>query len=123
MALKQGRSGLNKYSLLFWGFAALTLGVGIYHSSTLRFVTDDAFISFRYAKNLVSGYGLVFNPGEKVEGYTNFLWTVLLGSGFKFSLDPVILSEVLGIFFYACTLLLCCFASRRMQRSSNTAFI
>jgi len=39
---------------------------------------DDAYISFRYAANLVNGYGLVFNVGERVEGYTNFLWTMLL---------------------------------------------
>lgn len=39
---------------------------------------DDAFISLRYARNLAQGQGLVFNPGERVEGYTNFLWTVAL---------------------------------------------
>lgn len=33
---------------------------------------DDAYISFRYARNLVEGHGLVFNPGERVEGFTNF---------------------------------------------------
>lgn len=40
-------------------------------------LTDDAFISFRYAQNLVAGNGLVYNVGERVEGYTNFLWTML----------------------------------------------
>ncbi|MBA2545087.1 MAG: hypothetical protein H0V17_35920 [Deltaproteobacteria bacterium] len=44
----------------------------------LRWLSDDAFISFRYAQNWVDGNGLVFNPGERVEGYTNFLWVVLL---------------------------------------------
>ena len=39
---------------------------------------DDAFISFRYAANLAEGNGLVFNPGEYVMGYSNFLWVVLL---------------------------------------------
>ena len=34
------------------------------------FVADDAFITFRYARNLVDGHGLVWNPGEAVEGYT-----------------------------------------------------
>nr|MBC8422663.1 hypothetical protein [bacterium] len=38
-----------------------------------RCVQEDAFISFRYAANLLDGHGLVFNPGERVEGYTNFL--------------------------------------------------
>jgi arabinofuranosyltransferase len=39
---------------------------------------DDAFISYRYALNLVRGHGLVFNPGEYVEGFTNLLWTLLI---------------------------------------------
>jgi hypothetical protein len=37
---------------------------------------DDAMISMRYARNLAEGYGLVWNPGERVEGYTNPLWTL-----------------------------------------------
>jgi arabinofuranosyltransferase len=37
---------------------------------------DDAMISMRYARNLAEGSGLVWNPGERVEGYTNPLWTV-----------------------------------------------
>lgn len=40
--------------------------------------SDDAYISFRYARNLVAGHGLVFNPGERVEGYTNLLYVLLL---------------------------------------------
>jgi hypothetical protein len=39
---------------------------------------DDAFISFRYAQSAIRGYGLVFNPGERVEGFTNFLWTIAM---------------------------------------------
>src|SRR5574341_519150 len=39
---------------------------------------DDAYISFRYAQNAIRGYGLVFNPGERVEGFTNFLWTAMM---------------------------------------------
>lgn len=41
------------------------------------YVIDDAWISFRYARNLASGLGLVFQEGERVEGYTNFLWVIL----------------------------------------------
>lgn len=41
-------------------------------------VLDDAYISLQYAKNLSLGRGLVFNPGEYVEGYSNFLWVLLL---------------------------------------------
>lgn len=38
---------------------------------------DDAYISFRYGKNLMEGNGLVYNAGEYVEGYTNFLWVII----------------------------------------------
>src|SRR5438093_10074011 len=38
---------------------------------------DDAMISMRYARNLATGHGLVWNAGQApVEGYTNFLWTL-----------------------------------------------
>jgi len=54
-----------------------------FHARIYAFLTDDAFISFRYARNLSHGFGLVFNPGlERVEGYSNFLW-VLLVAGFE----------------------------------------
>jgi arabinofuranosyltransferase len=45
-------------------------------AARFAFVCDDAYITFRYAKNLATGIGLVFNPGETppVEGYSDFLW-------------------------------------------------
>jgi len=60
------------------------------------FTIDDAYISFRYARNLADGLGLVYNPGEAVEGYTNFLWTMILAGGMKLGIDPHIVSKVLG---------------------------
>lgn len=39
---------------------------------------DDQMISMRYARNLARGEGLVWNPGERVEGYTNPFWTVFM---------------------------------------------
>lgn len=39
---------------------------------------EDALISFRYAYNLAEGHGLVYNPGEHVEGISNLLWTGML---------------------------------------------
>ena len=42
---------------------------------------EDCFISYRYARNLVRGDGLVYNPGEYVEGFSNPLWTVSLAAG------------------------------------------
>jgi hypothetical protein len=66
-----------------WGGMALAALILVLHVRTYTFLTDDSFISFRYARNLVQGYGLVFNPGgERVEGYTNLLWVLLL-AGFR----------------------------------------
>lgn len=39
---------------------------------------EDSYITFRYVENFVSGQGLVYNPGERVEGYSNFLWLMIL---------------------------------------------
>ena len=60
------------------------------------FTVDDAYISYRYARNFARGLGLVYNSGERIEGYTNFLWTVLLGGGIRVGLDPVALAKILG---------------------------
>lgn len=49
---------------------------------------DDAYISYRYAWNFANGYGLIYNPGEVVEGYTNFLWTVLASGAIWAGLSP-----------------------------------
>ena len=51
------------------------------------FLCDDAYISFRYAQNFADGHGLVWNKGQWVEGYTNFLWTALLGVLHKVGAD------------------------------------
>lgn len=57
----------------------LLVGVGITVSHLLYdFVYDDSFIGLRYARNLLRGHGLVFNPGERVEGISNLLWVLLL---------------------------------------------
>jgi hypothetical protein len=39
---------------------------------------EDAYLSYRYALNLVRGNGLVYNVGERVEGFSNPSWTLLL---------------------------------------------
>jgi arabinofuranosyltransferase len=61
------------------------------------FLGDDSFISFRYAKHLAEGQGLVWNRGERVEGYTNFLWVLLMAGGIEAGLEPELASKALGI--------------------------
>jgi arabinofuranosyltransferase len=45
---------------------------------------DDAMVSLRYAWNLAHGEGLVWNPGERVEGITSFLFTLTMTPGALF---------------------------------------
>jgi hypothetical protein len=74
-------------------------------------VSDDAFISFRYAHNLLAGHGLVYNPGERVEGYTNFLWTMMsipvLWLGGNAELYALALTSLIGALIVLLLFLMC----------------
>ncbi len=52
---------------------------------------DDAMISMRYAFNLVHGNGLVWNAGQRVEGFTNPLWVIYMA---LFHLMPIPLAKM-----------------------------
>ncbi len=75
-------------------------------TSVAWFLTDDAFISFRYVRNLLEGHGLVFNPGEYVEGYTNFLWILELAALWRlFGVRPEHAANWLSVTYTGLTLL------------------
>ena len=79
---------------------AVVLALVVYGAQVLSMGSapaDDAFISMRFARNLVEGHGLVYNPGERVEGYTNFLYTVLLAVPYLIGTDPLAFLHGLGI--------------------------
>lgn len=71
----------KKYILIIWLFVCIALILNIIEMWQPLVQIDDAYISYRYAINLVNGHGLVFNTGEYVEGYTNLLWTLLVALG------------------------------------------
>ncbi len=76
-------------------------------TSVSWFLTDDAFISFRYVRNLLNGHGLVFNVGERVEGYSNFLWILELAAVERvLNIRPEHAAPWLSILFTAGTLAL-----------------
>jgi hypothetical protein len=96
--------------------AAIVLVV---HSLAYNFVTDDAYISFVYSRNLAEHGELSFNLGDPVEGYTNFLWTVLLGALMIPGIPPEISSRVLGTGCALVTLLLVTRMTGRALSSSE----
>ena len=77
---------------------------------------DDSFISFRYAENVAAGHGPVYNVGQRVEGYTCFLWMILLSLGRLIIHDTPRASIILGSLFGAGSVILASFADRLSQR-------
>ena len=90
--------------------ALLWLGVGLVlavRGFQLRhFVIDDAFISFRYARNFVEGHGLVFNAGERVEGYSNLLWVLAVAPFLRAGVDPLAAARLLSVLCVVATFVL-----------------
>ncbi|MHB8080458.1 MAG: hypothetical protein ACYDIE_14545 [Candidatus Krumholzibacteriia bacterium] len=86
--------------------AAVVVALLLAHALSFRFAVDDAYISFRYARNLLDGHGLVFNPGDPVEGYSNLLWVLLSAGGMAAGLDPLLWARLLGFAAAAATALL-----------------
>lgn len=76
--------------------AILLLGVAL-RLLFFGHTADDAYITFRYARNLVDGKGFVYNPGERVLGITNPLYGLMIAAGMLFGIDPVIFSKVVGL--------------------------
>lgn len=106
------------------GAALVIAALYAHHVARWNFLGDDAFISFRYARHLVEGHGLTWNPGERVEGYTNFLWVLLLAGGMRLGIDPETFSRGLGIVSGTAVLVLAgWFASRRFGARTVVAFL
>jgi len=77
----------------------LALIITMSHQALFFYWTnDDAFISYRYAENFISGRGLVFNLGEKVEGFSNFLWIIILSFFNLIGLSPLWISKIISFF-------------------------
>ena len=115
------------FLLLFCVVAVLAT----WHAIVYYWLSDDAFISFRYVANFVNGHGLVFNIGEYVEGYTNFLWvlelSVFLGLlGIPPEVGATVLSAAFTVATYALVIAMACstpFRSKRWAIAWTTVFL
>jgi arabinofuranosyltransferase len=105
---------LKRKSIILFGLAvAILLIVGL---RFYNYVPDDTFITLRYARNLTRGEGLVFNRGERVEGYTNFLWLILISSAMRIGLPAIMTARILGLMATIAILALSGFAVRGRAR-------
>lgn len=110
----------RRAELLLWTALAALF---VYHALHFSFVQDDSFITFRYVRNLVNGNGLVFNIGERVEGYTTFLWTILLAVPALAGIDLIAGARWLGIAAGAGSLFFLWQLSRRVTRAPVLAAV
>lgn len=85
-------SAFNSLPLLL-----LAIAVYLWQASSLMFVQDDAYITLAYARNILSGHGPVFNPGEYVEGFTSLLWLLLSVVVQAVSSDPATILQLFGL--------------------------
>ncbi len=109
----------GNFKPVFWSVVILLMLFASYRIN----IVDDAYISFRYARNLVEGHGLVFNPGERVEGYSNFLWVMLMAAGLKLGIPPEQFSIVLAFPIFLACLLLSFLIGRRVLRSRTRGLL
>jgi hypothetical protein len=72
----------------------------------LPFASEDAYITYRFARNLVVGYGLGYNPGQRVMGFSSPLWTMWNAAGYALVHNPVLWSRVWSVACDGATLFL-----------------
>ncbi|SAK49055.1 hypothetical protein AWB79_01368 [Caballeronia hypogeia] len=75
------------------------------YTSIWRYTMDDSFISFRYARNMVEGHGLRFNPTDPQpnEGFTSVLWLLAMAPAFFTSLPAEIYAKGVNLCFVLLT--------------------
>jgi hypothetical protein len=84
---------------------------------------DDAYITLRYAGNLARGEGLVFNPGEFVEGYSNFLYTLLLAAFIRLDSHPMVAAKAIGLVSGCAAILGTWKLASRLPEASKAAWL
>jgi len=86
------------------------------------FTVDDSYITFRYARNLAAGFGPTFNPGQApVEGYTTFLWMLLMTIPHLLRMDAVVFAKLLGMAATVGCLLVVFVFARRLASFADPA--
>ncbi len=110
-------------------FAALVIAVFTFEMLWMEshllhgFLVDDAYISLRYARNFADGNGLVYNVGERVEGYTNFSLTILASLPYWLGLDAVTFVKAMGWLAGASLILTTGELARRLAGSMAAAAV
>ena len=116
---KNGLSLARFTNILLFSMFVGALAVGAL-ALFYNFSYDDSYIYYRYADNLAAGHGFVFNVGDPLEGYSSFLWLLILGlAKIVTGANTIMLAKVLGMGFFVGTLVLLYLAICREAAREN----
>ena len=88
-----------------------------------RGMYEDGFFFLRVVDVFLHGGGLAYNPGERFETNTDFLWTLLLIPGIAVGIDDILWLQLLGVLTYAAALWATFALVRRMFPDSDAALV
>lgn len=75
----------------------LILAFGVFLWSNTPYDIDDAPITYRYARNLAAGNGFVYNIGERIQGTSTPLYTLILAAAGLFGISIPLASNALNL--------------------------
>jgi len=112
------RTGTYRFLQIASIMCAGILSIWIFYSNRY-FFHDDAYITLRYARNFITGNGIVWNPHEYVQGYTNFLHLILVSIPGLFGVDLFRASRIIGLLSYIVLIVVLLMFTRSAAPSSQ----
>ena len=89
-----------------WVLVALAATFFLFIVIRTAWLGDDAFITLRTVKQLLSGHGAVWNVGERVQAYTHPLWMLSLTAAISLTREYYYTSVILSVLLSLATILL-----------------
>lgn len=110
-----------RFKYITFGLPPLLYLIGTF--LVFPFQIDDSYISLRYARNLATGFGIVFNPdGPRTEGYTNFLLILIEAVLIRLGFDDLIPIKLFMIGCGLSTLYIIVWYGRCILGNSNNVY-
>src|SRR5262249_11459660 len=100
----------------------VVIGAFLVHAWWLNCLAEDAYITYRFARNVAEGHGFVWNVGEPpIEGFTNFLWLLLCAAADRLHLDLPRFTQAVGLIAATITIAATWLFSRQVLKLSKPA--
>ncbi len=103
---------------------ALPIIVAVFYFTAVihfSYTPDDTYIYLRFAKNLIGGNGISFNPGVPTYGFTSPLWLFIISLGGAMGIDLYVAAKALDLVFASFALIVFYFLSYGLIRDVAVA--